>query len=41
LEEFFSGKFGEASAKVVIEEFMYGQEASFFAISDGTNAIPL
>jgi len=41
LEEFFSGKFGEASAKVVIEEFMHGQEASFFAISDGTNAMPL
>jgi phosphoribosylamine--glycine ligase len=41
LEEFFSGKFGEASAKVVIEEFMHGQEASFFAISDGTTAIPL
>lgn len=41
LEEFFSGKFGEASAKVVIEEFMYGQEASFFAISDGKNAMPL
>lgn len=41
LEEFFSGKFGEASTKVVIEEFMQGQEASFFAISDGTTAIPL
>jgi len=41
LNEFFSGKFGEASAKVVIEEFMEGQEASFFAISDGQTAIPL
>jgi len=41
LEEFFSGKFGDASAKVVIEEFMQGQEASFFAISDGKRAIPL
>lgn len=41
LEEFFSGKFGEASAKVVIEEFMSGQEVSFFAISDGKTAIPL
>lgn len=28
LEEFFSGKFGEASTKVVIEEFMSGQEVS-------------
>lgn len=41
LEAFFSGKFGEASTKVVIEEFMRGQEVSFFAISDGTTAIPL
>ena len=41
LEEFFSGKFGDASAKVVIEEFMRGQEVSFFAISDGQTALPL
>jgi len=41
LTEFFSGKFGDASSKVVIEEFMHGQEVSFFAISDGTRAIPL
>jgi len=41
LEEFFSGKFGEASTKVVIEEFMTGQEVSFFAISDGVTALPL
>ena len=41
LDEFFSGKFGEASTKVVIEEFMTGQEVSFFAISDGKTALPL
>ena len=41
LEEFFSGKFGKASTKVVIEEFMTGQEVSFFAISDGITALPL
>ncbi len=41
LEEFFSGKFGEASTTVVIEDFMTGQEVSFFAISDGQNALPL
>ena len=41
LDEFFSGKFGQASTKVVIEEFMTGQEVSFFAISDGKNALPL
>jgi len=41
LNEFFSGKFGDASACVVIEEFMTGHEISFFAISDGTTAMPL
>ena len=41
LEEFFSGKFGDASKTVLIEEFMRGQEASFFAISDGKTALPL
>jgi len=41
LKEFFSGKFGEASKTVLIEEFMDGQEASFFAISDGKTALPL
>jgi len=30
LKEFFSGKFGDASKTVLIEEFMHGQEASFF-----------
>ena len=41
LEEFFSGKFGDASTKVVIEEFMAGEEVSFFAICDGKTAMPL
>lgn len=41
LDEFFSGKFGDASQTVVIEEFLRGEEASFFAICDGTTAIPL
>ena len=41
LKEFFSGKFGNASKTVLIEEFMQGQEASFFAISDGKTALPL
>ena len=41
LGEFFSGKFGDASACVVIEEFMIGHEISFFAISDGQAAMPL
>lgn len=41
LDEFFSGKFGDASTKVVIEEFLHGQEASFFALCDGQTAVPL
>lgn len=41
LGEFFSGKFGDASECVVIEEFMTGYEISFFAICDGTNILPL
>lgn len=31
----FSGGFGEAGAEVVIEEFLTGEEASFFALTDG------
>jgi phosphoribosylamine--glycine ligase len=37
----FDGGFGESSSEVVVEEFMEGEEASFFALSDGENAIPL
>jgi phosphoribosylamine--glycine ligase len=36
----FSGGFSAAGAEVVIEEFLTGEEVSFFAISDGTNVIP-
>ncbi|PKR55788.1 phosphoribosylamine--glycine ligase [Thalassospira marina] len=35
------GKFGDAGAEIVIEEFMTGEEASFFAVCDGENVIPL
>ncbi len=35
----FDGAFGEAGARVVIEEFMEGEEASFFAVCDGANAL--
>ncbi|MDN5567774.1 MAG: phosphoribosylamine--glycine ligase [Paracoccus sp. (in: a-proteobacteria)] len=35
----FDGEFGEMS--VVIEEFMDGEEASFFILSDGTNCLPV
>jgi phosphoribosylamine--glycine ligase len=37
----FEGGFGESSHQVVIEEFMQGEEASFFALSDGENVVPL
>ncbi|MFB0611944.1 phosphoribosylamine--glycine ligase [Aurantiacibacter poecillastricola] len=40
LEEMFGGAFGEAGAEVVIEEFMAGEEASFFALTDGETVIP-
>jgi phosphoribosylamine--glycine ligase len=33
--------FGRAGASVVIEEFMEGEEASFFAFTDGKNILPL
>jgi phosphoribosylamine--glycine ligase len=35
----FSGAFGAAGAEVVIEEFLDGEEASFFALCDGARAI--
>ena len=37
----FSGAFGAAGAEVVIEEFLEGEEASFFALSDGKTALAL
>jgi len=37
----FEGTFGDAGAEVVIEEFLRGEEASFFVLSDGENVLPL
>ncbi|QCI65750.1 phosphoribosylamine--glycine ligase [Phreatobacter stygius] len=37
----FSGGLGEAGAAVVVEEFMTGEEASFFALCDGQTALAL
>src|SRR5258705_1376344 len=34
-------RFGAAGARVVIEEFMAGEEASFIVMSDGTHVLPL
>jgi phosphoribosylamine--glycine ligase len=37
----FSGAYGTAGEEVVIEEFLRGEEASFFALVDGSTALPL
>jgi phosphoribosylamine--glycine ligase len=37
----FAGAFGKAGSEVVIEEFLEGEEASFFALCDGTTALAL
>jgi phosphoribosylamine--glycine ligase len=34
-------RFGSAGDRVVLEEFMVGQEASFFVLTDGRRAMPL
>ena len=34
-------RFGDASARVVIEEFLEGEEASYIVMSDGRHALPL
>ena len=41
IDDMFGGEFGAAGAEVVIEEFMTGEEASFFVLTDGTNALPI
>ncbi len=41
VDDMLGGAFGEAGAEVVIEEFMDGEEASFFILSDGTNILPI
>ncbi len=40
IHEIFMGRFGEAGSEVVIEEFLEGEEASYFAITDGSTIIP-
>ena len=41
IDMIFDGAFGAAGAEVVIEEFMAGEEASFFVLSDGVNCLPI
>jgi phosphoribosylamine--glycine ligase len=40
VREIFSGRFGAAGAEAVIEEFLEGEEASFFALTDGSTIVP-
>ncbi|MCT2401335.1 phosphoribosylamine--glycine ligase [Novosphingobium mangrovi (ex Huang et al. 2023)] len=40
VREIFAGRFGEAGAEAVIEEFLEGEEASFFALTDGSTIVP-
>ncbi len=41
IDEIFGGAFGDAGTEVVIEEFMEGEEASLFILSDGKNILPI
>jgi len=41
VDDMFGGAFGGAGAEVVIEEFMDGEEASFFVLCDGENVLPI
>ncbi|MER8685209.1 phosphoribosylamine--glycine ligase [Mesorhizobium sp. M1136] len=40
LDACFDGSFGQAGAEVVVEEFLSGEEASFFCLCDGITALP-
>jgi phosphoribosylamine--glycine ligase len=40
LADMFGGALGSAGAEVVIEEFMEGEEVSFFALTDGAMILP-
>ena len=41
IDDMLGGQFGAAGAEVVIEEFMDGEEASFFVLVDGTTILPI
>lgn len=41
IDMIFDGAFGDAGVEVVVEEFLEGEEASFFALADGKTILPL
>ncbi|MDF1801968.1 phosphoribosylamine--glycine ligase [Thalassovita sp.] len=41
IDDMFGGEFGAAGAEVVIEEFMDGEEASYFILVDGEDCLPI
>ena len=41
IDAMFGGAFGDAGAEVVIEEFMTGEEASYFCLVDGEDVLPI
>jgi phosphoribosylamine--glycine ligase len=41
VEDILGGKFGSAGARLVVEEFLAGEEASFIVMCDGKNALPM
>lgn len=41
IEEMFAGRFADAGAKVVVEEFLQGEEVSFIVMVDGSRVLPL
>jgi len=41
IDDMFGGAFGGAGAEVVVEEFMTGEEASFFVLCDGETVLPI